>query len=156
MISQILLETDLEPGRLELEITESVMLYGTAAILQTLTSIKALGISISMDDFGTGYASLAYLNSFPFDKIKIDRSFINDLNRKEKANAIVRSVISLGRSLSMTINAEGVETLEQLSFLTAEGCEQVQGYYFGRPMCAHDLSALIDDGRYSMPVGAAA
>ena len=156
MISQILLETDLEPGRLELEITESVMLYGTAAILQTLTSIKALGISISMDDFGTGYASLAYLNSFPFDKIKIDRSFINDLNCKEKANAIVRSVISLGRSLNMTINAEGVETLEQLSFLTAEGCEQVQGYYFGRPMCAHDLSALIDNGRYSMPIGAAA
>ena len=87
-----------------------------------------------MDDFGTGYSSLGYLNSFPFDKIKIDRSFITDLNEKEKANAIVRSVIGLGQSLSMTTTAEGVETLEQLSFLTAEGCEQVQGYYFGRPM----------------------
>ena len=145
-IKQVLAETGLDPRRLELEITESVLLYGTDAVLQTLASIKSLGVGIAMDDFGTGYASLAYINSFPFDKIKIDRSFINDLNKKEKANAIVRSVIGLGRSLGMTINAEGVETLEQLSFLTAEGCEQVQGFYFGRPMSADAMSAFIDDG----------
>ena len=109
-----------------------------------------------MDDFGTGYASLSYLNLFPFDKIKIDRSFITDLNRKQKANAIVRSVISLGQSLGMIINAEGVETSEQLSFLADEGCEQVQGYYFGRPMSGPEITDLVNAGRRATPMAVAA
>jgi diguanylate cyclase (GGDEF)-like protein/PAS domain S-box-containing protein len=142
-IKQVIADADLEPERLELEITENVLLHDTASALEVLTTLKELGVRISMDDFGTGYSSLGYLNSFPFDKIKIDRSFIIDLNEKDKANAIVRSVINLGQSLGMITNAEGVETLEQLMFLANEGCEQVQGYYFGRAMPAGEISALI-------------
>ena len=96
-----------------------------------------------MDDFGTGYSSLAYLNCFPFDKIKIDRSFISDLTRDDKSSAIVRSVLSLGTSLEMTITAEGVETKDQVSFLRDEGCQQVQGYFFGRPMHFEDMTTFI-------------
>ena len=107
---EILDETGLAPELLELEITEGVLLYDTAASMEVLSQLKAIGVRIAMDDFGTGYSSLGYLNSFPFDKIKIDRSFVTDLNEKEKANAIVRSVIGLGQSLGMITNAEGVET----------------------------------------------
>ena len=96
-----------------------------------------------MDDFGTGYSSLGYLNSFPFDKLKIDRSFISSLEDQEKSRAIVRSVLSLGESLQMTITAEGVETVEQVEFLMREGCQQVQGYFFGRPVPARELTAFL-------------
>jgi diguanylate cyclase (GGDEF)-like protein/PAS domain S-box-containing protein len=156
MIKQVLAETRLDPARLELEITESVLLYDTSGALKVLSALKMLGIRIAMDDFGTGYSSLGYLNSFPFDKIKIDRSFIAELNGKEKANAIVKSVIGLGQSLEMVTTAEGVETLEQLKFLAEEGCEQVQGYYFGRPVPAQELVALIKDWRAAAAAAAAA
>ena len=139
---QTLHDTKLEPNRLELEITENVLLYDTKVALEVLTALKRIGVSIAMDDFGTGYSSLAYLNGFPFDKIKIDKSFIADLNRTGKSNAIVKSVISLGKSLNMITTAEGVETREQLKFLADEGCKQVQGYIFGRPMAADDFSKL--------------
>jgi diguanylate cyclase (GGDEF)-like protein/PAS domain S-box-containing protein len=156
-VRQVIAEAGLEPERLELEITESVLLYDTASALEILTGLKEVGVRIAMDDFGTGYSSLGYLNSFPFDKIKIDRSFITDLNEKDKANAIVRSVINLGQSLGMITNAEGVETLEQLTFLAGEGCEQVQGYYFGRAMPAEEVTALIAGwGRAWSPAAAAA
>jgi EAL domain-containing protein (putative c-di-GMP-specific phosphodiesterase class I) len=141
-VKQILDETRLDPYRLEFEITESVLLYDTASALEILRSLKGIGVRIAMDDFGTGYSSLGYLNCFPFDKIKIDRSFIADLNQAAKSDAIVKSVISLGESLNMVTTAEGVETVEQLAFLQEEGCDQIQGYYFGKPMPAEDLSRL--------------
>jgi len=149
MISQVLAETGFPPERLELEITESVLLYDANAALKILAAIKKLGIRIAMDDFGTGYSSLGYLNSFPFDKIKIDRSFIAELNGTDKANAIVKSVISLGQSLEMITTAEGVETLAQLTFLTEEGCQQVQGYYFGRPIPPAELTELVAEWQTS-------
>jgi EAL domain-containing protein (putative c-di-GMP-specific phosphodiesterase class I) len=135
-----LAETSLEPSRLELEITENVLLYDTKVALEILQALKRIGVSIAMDDFGTGYSSLAYLNSFPFDTIKIDKSFIADLHRSNKSNAIVKSVISLGKSLRMTITAEGVENDEQLKFLSDEGCRQIQGFHFGKPMTAEELT----------------
>ncbi|RZI60450.1 MAG: EAL domain-containing protein, partial [Zymomonas sp.] len=114
-----------------------------AGARETLNRLKALGVRIAMDDFGTGYSSLGYLNSFPFDKIKIDKSFIADLSA-EKSNAIVRSVIGLGHSLNMVITAEGVETAEQAEFLRREGCQQVQGFFFGRPLPALQSASLVE------------
>ena len=102
-----------------------------------------------MDDFGTGYSSLGYLHRFPFDKLKIDRSFISDLGDREQAAAIVKTIIALGQSLGMIINAEGVETLEQLTFLSIEGCDQVQGYYFGRPTPAAEIKRLLEEWQVS-------
>ena len=141
LVARVLTETGLPPNRLELEVTEGVLLRDTATARETLVRLKALGVRIAMDDFGTGYSSLGYLHSFPFDKIKIDKSFIADLSG-DKSNAIVRSVIGLGQSLNMTITAEGVETAEQAAFLREEGCQQVQGYYFGRPVPAAQLISI--------------
>jgi diguanylate cyclase (GGDEF)-like protein/PAS domain S-box-containing protein len=142
-VQDILMETRLDPERLELEITESVLINDTEAALKVLTDLKRIGVNIAMDDFGTGYSSLAYLNAFPFDKIKIDRSFIADLRREDKSSAIVRSVLSLGTSLHMTTTAEGVETDEQMAFLRNEGCKQVQGYLFGRPMPPEEMTLFL-------------
>lgn len=142
-VRQVLQRTGLEPERLELEVTESILINDTAAALEILNGLKALGVKIAMDDFGTGYSSLGYLNSFPFDKIKIDRSFIGDLSDTEKSGAIVKSVIGLGQSLKMVTTAEGVETSEQAAFLREQGCDQVQGFYFSRPVAATELSAFI-------------
>ena len=143
-VREILEETGLEPERLELEITEGVLLRDTEASLATLSGLKDLGVRIAMDDFGTGYSSLGYLHRFPFDKIKIDRSFVGDLGDRPDAAAIVRTVIGLGQSLGIMTNAEGVETLEQLTILTNEGCDQVQGFYFGRPAPADEIARLIE------------
>jgi diguanylate cyclase (GGDEF)-like protein/PAS domain S-box-containing protein len=143
-VRQVLEDTGLPARRLELEITESVLLHDAVAAKEILTALKQTGVHIVMDDFGTGYSSLGYLNSFPFDKIKIDKSFISDLS-VEKSNAIVRSVIGLGQSLNMITTAEGVETEEQAAFLLAEGCEQVQGYHFGRPVPAIEMSRLLEE-----------
>ena len=147
MVQDVLMETRLAPNKLELEITESVLINDPNTALETLTKLKNIGVSIAMDDFGTGYSSLAYLNAFPFDKIKIDRSFISNLSEEDKSSAIVRSVISLGTSLEIATTAEGVETREQVSFLRKEGCQQVQGYLFGRPMRADDLTAFLERWR---------
>src|SRR6202044_3957338 len=126
----------LDPGRLELEITESVMVHDFDAVLSILHALKKLGVRISMDDFGTGYSSLSYLRSFPFDKIKIDQSFIRDLPERPESIAIVRAIVSLGRSLGMVTTAEGVETEDQLAQLRLEGCTEVQGFLFSRPTAA--------------------
>jgi diguanylate cyclase len=144
-ILTILAETGLTPQRLELEITEGVLIEDTERTLATLCTLKAAGISISLDDFGTGYSSLSYLQRFPFDKIKIDRSFIWEMERNADSMAIVRSVIALGRSLRITVIAEGVETTEQLALLRTENCDQVQGFLLGRPVPAKDLADLIVD-----------
>jgi len=133
----------LAAGRLELEITETVLLEDTAIVMEALLELRELGIHISMDDFGTGYSSLSYLRSYPFDKIKIDRSFVGELGKKSDCVAIIRAVTGLGDSLGMTTTAEGVETNEQLEILRAEGCTQVQGYLFSPPRPARDVAGLI-------------
>jgi diguanylate cyclase (GGDEF)-like protein len=135
----------LAPRRLELEITESVLLQDTTAILEALHQLRGLGVRISMDDFGTGYSSLSYLRSFPFDKIKIDRSFVAELGKNSDCVAIVRAVTGLGSSLGMATTAEGVETKEQLDMLRAEGCSQVQGFLFSHPRPASEIPFLLHD-----------
>jgi EAL domain-containing protein (putative c-di-GMP-specific phosphodiesterase class I) len=120
--------------RLELEITESVLLQNSEETLQVLKQLRELGVQISMDDFGTGYSSLSYLRSFPFDKIKIDRAFVQTLADGKGSLEIIRAVVGLGRALNMKVLAEGVETAEQLAALRAEGCDEVQGYLFSRPV----------------------
>ena len=142
-ILTILAQTGLSPGRLELEITEGVLIEETERTLATLGTLKAAGVSVSLDDFGTGYSSLSYLRRFAFDKIKIDRSFIWEMERNEDSMAIVRSVIALGRSLRITVIAEGVETAAQLALLQGEHCDQVQGFLLGRPLPAEDLGTLM-------------
>jgi diguanylate cyclase (GGDEF)-like protein/PAS domain S-box-containing protein len=143
LLHSILLETGLAPGRLELEITEGVLIEDFDRGLALLRRLKALGIRISMDDFGSGYSSLSYLQAFPFDKIKVDRAFVMNLGRNHQSAAIVRAVIGLGHGLEMSIVAEGVETQEQLSFLSEEGCDAVQGYFIGRPQPIGQYAALV-------------
>jgi diguanylate cyclase (GGDEF)-like protein len=135
----------LPASRLELEITESVLLQDTENTLSTLNQLKDLGLRISMDDFGTGYSSLAYLRKFPFDKIKIDRSFIRDLGDKPDTIAIVRAVAGLGSTLGISTTAEGVENENQLEQLRREGCTEVQGYLFSKPLPATEIASLLDD-----------
>jgi diguanylate cyclase (GGDEF)-like protein len=134
----------LSPLRLELEITESALLADSESTIATLNHLRALGVRIALDDFGTGYSSLSYLRSFPFDKIKIDRSFIRDLGEENDCSAIVKAVASLGMALGMTTTAEGVETAEQLRQIRAQGCTEVQGYYFGRPSPVDQLHGLFE------------
>jgi diguanylate cyclase (GGDEF)-like protein len=129
--------------RLELEITESVLLQDGDATLATLHQLRELGVRISMDDFGTGYSSLSYLRSFPFDKIKIDRSFVNELTSRDDSMAIVRAVTGLGKSLGISTTAEGVETDEQLALLRLEGCTEAQGYLFSPPRPVEDVESML-------------
>jgi predicted signal transduction protein with EAL and GGDEF domain len=143
MVISALAQSGLSPTRLELEITESIFLAETETNLAILHQLRELGVSISMDDFGTGYSSLSYLRSFPFDKIKIDRSFVKDLAQRPDCGAIVRAISSLGRSLNITTTAEGVETVDQLDWLRAEGCDQVQGYLFSPARPAADIEQLL-------------
>jgi EAL domain-containing protein (putative c-di-GMP-specific phosphodiesterase class I) len=134
--------SQLPAHRLELEITETVLMQNTETTLRTLHQLRALGIRIAMDDFGTGYSSLSYLRSFPFDKIKIDRCFINGLGDSPGSAAIVRAVADLADSLSMTTTAEGVETRAQLDHVRELGCTDVQGYFYSRPVPIRDLLKL--------------
>jgi diguanylate cyclase (GGDEF)-like protein len=143
LVHSILLETGLPPARLELEITESVMINNFSRAVSILNRLKALGISIAMDDFGTGYSSLSYLHSFSCDRIKIDRVFICDLEHNHHSRAIVRAVIGLGKSLKLPILAEGVETEFQRAFLVQEGCDEVQGYLTGRPLPIVEYAELV-------------
>jgi diguanylate cyclase (GGDEF)-like protein len=133
----------LSPKRLELEITETVMLQDTDTTLATLRQIKNLGVAISMDDFGTGYSSLGYLRKFPFDKIKIDQSFVREISDESESMAVVRAVMGLGNSLGMVTIAEGVETLDQLRTLRAEGCTMVQGFLFSPAVPAAEVGDLV-------------
>lgn len=143
LVHSILLETGLAPGRLELEITEGVLIEDFDRGLSLLRRLKALGVKIAMDDFGSGYSSLTYLQSFPFDKIKIDRAFIMNLGRNPQSAVIVRAVIGLCHGLDITIVAEGVETPEQLKFLADEKCDRVQGYLIGRPARIEQYAHLV-------------
>jgi EAL domain-containing protein (putative c-di-GMP-specific phosphodiesterase class I) len=133
MIHQTLLATGLSPGRLEIEITEGVLIGDFSRAMAILRRIKNMGVRIAMDDFGTGYSSLSYLQSFPFDKIKIDQVFIANLMNSPQSAAIVRAVIGLGQGLQLPVIAEGVETREQREFLARAACDGMQGYLIGRP-----------------------
>jgi diguanylate cyclase (GGDEF)-like protein/PAS domain S-box-containing protein len=143
VVIQALAQSGLAPERLELEITESILLAETEANLAILHQLRGLGIRISMDDFGTGYSSLSYLRSFPFDKIKIDRSFVKDLAQRSDCLAIVRAISGLGKSLNIITTAEGVETSDQLDWLRAEGCNQVQGFLFSPARPASEIAGLL-------------
>jgi diguanylate cyclase (GGDEF)-like protein/PAS domain S-box-containing protein len=143
LVHSILLETGLAPSRLELEITEGVLIGDFSRAVAILRRLKALGVRIAMDDFGSGYSSLSYLQSFPFDKIKIDQTFIANLDRNPQSAAIIRAVIGLGHGLDLPIVAEGVETQAQLEFLARESCDEVQGYLFGRPGPIDDFAEHI-------------
>jgi diguanylate cyclase (GGDEF)-like protein len=139
-VAQVLKETKLDPARLELEITESLLINDTEEVLSKLNRLRDLGVAIAMDDFGTGYSSLSYLARFPFSKIKIDRQFIRNMTRDPAMRAIVKTIIALGKSLDVTITAEGVETEEQAAMLREFGCPQVQGFLYGYPGAAEQPS----------------
>ena len=142
-VMRALSDSGLDPGRLELEITESVLVREPDQALLVLRELRQRGVRTAMDDFGTGYSSLSYLRSFPFDRIKIDRSFIHDIESNSDAQAIVRAITGLGRSLGMATTVEGVETLGQLTAVRREGCREVQGYLFSRPRPAADVPQMI-------------
>jgi diguanylate cyclase (GGDEF)-like protein/PAS domain S-box-containing protein len=133
VVRQVLSECGLDPRRLEIEITESSIVTDKDRALQTLREIKSLGVSVAIDDFGTGYSSLETLRAFPFDKIKLDRSFMSEVETSQQAKAIVRAILALGQSLQVPVLAEGVETIDQLDILHMEGCDEAQGYLLGRP-----------------------
>lgn len=147
IVLEVLIETGLPANRLELELTESTIFADKERSLHMLRKIKALGVTIALDDFGTGYSSLETLRSFPFDKIKLDRSFIERVECNEQTAAMVRAVLALGRSLKIPVLAEGIENLQQLSVLAAEGCDEVQGFLLGRPV---PLAQIVDAGQIAL------
>ncbi len=156
LVHTVLLETGLKPERLELEITEGVLIDDFARAVSILRKLKSLGIHIALDDFGSGYSSLSYLHAFPFEKIKIDRVFVGDLEHNHHSMAIVRAIITLGHNLNIPILAEGVETENQLAFLAQEGCDEVQGYLTGRPYPIEDYSEMVGRKHLKTPARAIA
>jgi EAL domain-containing protein (putative c-di-GMP-specific phosphodiesterase class I) len=143
LVHSILLETGLKPDRLELEITEGVLIDDFSRAVSILRKLKLLGVHIALDDFGSGYSSLSYLHAFPFEKIKIDRVFVGDLENNHHSMAIVRAIVTLGHSLNIPVLAEGVENESQLSFLAQEGCDEVQGYFTGKPQPIEAYADLV-------------
>jgi EAL domain-containing protein (putative c-di-GMP-specific phosphodiesterase class I) len=146
LVSNVLSRTGLAPACLELEITERVLMENTQANLSTLECLRGLGVRISLDDFGVGHSCLGYLQRFCFDEIKVDRSFVDGLERDRSAAAIVRATLALGRSLGMRAVAEGVETAEQLALLREEGCTLAQGFFFSPPMTVREIDAMVQAG----------
>ncbi len=144
MVTSALAEAGLPPQRLELEVTETALLDDSEATIEILHQLRALGVRVSLDDFGVGYSSLSYLRKFPFDRIKIDRSFVGTLGESPESIAIVRTIASLGSVLGVETTAEGVETIEQLDFVRECGCTAVQGYYFGKPCLAAEVGDTIE------------
>lgn len=147
MVRSILASTGLDPSCLELELTESMLMNDSEGTILILNQLKAIGIKMSIDDFGTGFSSLSYLTRFPIDIIKIDQSFIADLDKKSEAASIVLTVIALAKALALHTVAEGVETIEQLDFLHANACDAMQGYFFSRPLPDIELLALLRSGK---------
>jgi diguanylate cyclase (GGDEF)-like protein/PAS domain S-box-containing protein len=146
-VHQVLSETGVEPGLIEFEITESLLMNDPEGAARTLTSLKASGVRLSMDDFGTGYSSLGYLKRFPIDTLKIDRSFVNDISTDADDATLTRAIINLAQNLRLKVIAEGVETEDQLSFLRANGCDEMQGYLFARPTGAEECAQMMREGR---------
>lgn len=143
-VAEALRRSGLEPGRLELEVTESALLQDNAGTLAVLHELRGLGLRIALDDFGTGYSSLSYLRSFPFDKIKIDRSFVSEMGNRPDCQVIVRSIAELAANLGITTTAEGVESSDHLNLIREAGCTEGQGYHFGRPTPASEVGALLE------------
>jgi len=143
LVATALQDSGLSPARLELEITETVLLRDSNANMAVLRGLRELGVRIALDDFGTGFSSLAYLQRFPFSKIKIDRAFISGLPANEESQAIVRSVIGLGQALGIRVTAEGVETEAQYDWVR-NGCDEAQGYYLSRPVPATEIGVVIE------------
>jgi EAL domain-containing protein (putative c-di-GMP-specific phosphodiesterase class I) len=139
----IIRETGMDPSLLEFEITESMMMHNAERTVQILTELRAMGIHIAIDDFGIGYSSLSHLKRFPIDTLKIDQSFIGDIPGDNADAAITEAIIAIGKSLKIAVVAEGVETLEQLRFLSERNCDQIQGYLFSKPLAADEFVALI-------------
>jgi diguanylate cyclase (GGDEF)-like protein len=144
-------EADIDPRRVEIEITEGVLMEDAESAIAIITALRKADLHVALDDFGTGYASLSYLRRFPFDKLKVDQAFVRNLGVTAGSAAIIHSVVSLGRSLGMTVHAEGVETLEQHIFLRAAGCHDFQGYYFARPMPADELDIYLTRHSVALP-----
>ncbi len=143
LVTQVLLETGLDARHLELEITESLLMHKEEETIKVLRQLRELGISIAIDDFGTGYSSLSYLKRFQVNKLKIDKSFVRDIGQAADSEAIARAIIALGKSLQLKVIAEGVETVIQLGFLAREGCDEAQGFLYGKPMPAEDFERLF-------------
>jgi diguanylate cyclase len=144
IVRRVLTETGLEPGRLELEVTESIAMENAQWSQQALGELNAMGVRITIDDFGTGHSSLAYLTAFPVRTLKIDRAFINEVTTDADAAAIAVTIIGLTRTLGLSVIAEGVETEEQLAFLRDHGCDEFQGFLLGRPGCAAGVEELAE------------
>jgi EAL domain-containing protein (putative c-di-GMP-specific phosphodiesterase class I) len=142
----ILKETGLDPGSLELELTESVLMKRAKSTESTLKTLREKGVQLAVDDFGTGYSSLSYLRKFPIDTLKIDQSFVRQITTIPDETAIVTAIISMGRSLNLRVVAEGVETQAELAFLRGHQCEEAQGYYFSRPVAAEQFAKLLKAG----------
>jgi EAL domain-containing protein (putative c-di-GMP-specific phosphodiesterase class I) len=140
-------ETGLDPACLEIELTESLFMSDVTPAVELLHRMKALGVNLSIDDFGTGYSSFSYLSRFPIDVLKIDRSFVSDITVDANDAAIVTSIIALAHNLKLAVIAEGVETREQLDYLRSHGCDEMQGYYFSRPLAAPEFEQLLREGR---------
>jgi EAL domain-containing protein (putative c-di-GMP-specific phosphodiesterase class I) len=146
VIGRIVADSHIDPRLLEFELTESILMSDSEYAVETLHLIKALGIQLALDDFGTGYSSLSYLRRFPLDALKIDRSFIRDVTANSDDASIVLAIINLARSLKLKVIAEGVETRDQMVFLTRHGCDEAQGYYIARPMPGEDMSRVLRTG----------
>jgi diguanylate cyclase (GGDEF)-like protein len=151
LVRAVLADTGLAARHLELELTESVLLQDKETVVRALRQLKQIGARLSLDDFGTGYSSLSYLKDFPIDVVKIDRSFVRDVTHSVEGASLTKSIIAMARSLNLTTVAEGVETEGQLSFLNSHRCDAIQGYYFSRPLPAHDMAALLGAGKH-LPV----
>jgi EAL domain-containing protein (putative c-di-GMP-specific phosphodiesterase class I) len=144
MVRDILEETGFDPARLELELTETAIMNDMRNAVEVLNELHEIGISLSIDDFGTGYSSLSYLRQLPVNRIKIDRSFISEVDSADSAAAIARAVVNLGQSLGLEVVAEGVETTAQLDYLREIKCDEAQGYLYGRPMPASEFEAYLE------------
>jgi EAL domain-containing protein (putative c-di-GMP-specific phosphodiesterase class I) len=142
----ILKETRLDPGSLELELTESVLMKRAESAASVLKTLRAKGVQVAVDDFGTGYSSLSYLRKFPIDALKIDQSFVREITCAPAEATIVTAIISMGRSLNLRVVAEGAETHEELAFLQAHQCDEAQGYFFSRPVVAPQFAKLLESG----------
>jgi diguanylate cyclase (GGDEF)-like protein len=142
IVQDILIKTGVEPGRLDLELTESIIMRDTKITAETLNDFHNMGIELSIDDFGTGYSSLSYLKRFPIDRLKIDRSFVLDIDTVKNGDDMVNSIIALGHCMGLKVLAEGVETEDQLNYLREHGCDEVQGYFYSQPVPADELERL--------------
>ncbi|MEJ7807642.1 MAG: EAL domain-containing protein, partial [Telluria sp.] len=150
-VAEIVRATALDPHLLELELTESLSMDSPEKSIAVLTALKAIGLTLTIDDFGTGYSNLGYLKRFPLDKLKLDQSFVRDMTLSSEALAIAQAIITLAHGLHLTVVAEGVETAEQLALLTRQGCDEMQGYFFSKPLPVDLCTALLHSGK-GLPV----